>query len=99
MKATISVLREESGIEYEFQVEVTLDKDGDLEAKCAEDVPGFYLEPDQETGWQKIPSHSLFAYEGQDIELTAEEALEGMKAIASNMESYNNQLNQLLYGR
>lgn len=81
MNATIYILRELEAIEYQFAVEVGLDKVGDLEAHVGEDVPERFWTT--RYGGLEIESTGYLKYaQGEVIELTDEELEEAYEAIA-----------------
>ena len=81
MNATIYVLREFEAIEYQFAVEVGLDKAGDLEALVGEDVPERFWTT--RYGGLEIETTGYLKYaQGEEIELTDEEIEEAYEAIA-----------------
>ena len=96
MIATLFILREESGIEYEFPVEITRDSRHDLIATVTSDV--------EEKRWTtrrgglELEHTGDYRYaEGDEIDLTDEEYYEAEEILARLKSDFDREIRSILH--
>ncbi|GAT35595.1 hypothetical protein TSACC_3666 [Terrimicrobium sacchariphilum] len=97
MIATLFIIREESGIEYEFPVEITTGKKGDLIATVSQDVEEKHWTT--RYGGLELQHTGEYLYaEGDEIDLTDEEYAEAEDILAKLKSDFEREVRNLLGG-